>query len=386
MFGDRCEMCLLHVVCWLALLSAGPVTAGAETQAVFHPPRTWVFVVGLLKWQRADLWPPFPAAEVNRRDQQFVDYFRELGVPAEQVVYLKDEKATKAQIQRSFRKFLDQTDEGDLLVLYFAGHGTRDVRSDKTWFASYDAGDRYEDAWSVTSIFDTIENHFSGDRAWLLADCCHSGALYDEAIARRDSDIAYSALTSSYAHNSSTGRWTFSDAVLSGLRGRATVDTNHDGIVAWQELARYTELEMAFIEGQKSMFAAHPRFPGESRVAKAKGTVKPHVGERIEAWSQGKWYKARIIDSTDQQRKVHYLGYDTNTDEWVATNRVRAFNPPGFAEGAKVEVLWGHDQHWYPATVLKSWYGLHLIRYDGFKSTWNEWVKPAAIRARGKSN
>jgi len=79
---------------------------------------------------------------------------------------------------------------------------------------------------------------------------------------------------------------------------------------------------------------------------------------------------------------VHYIGYDNSTDEWLAPNYIRAYQPAQFAVGTKVDAYAGDDSGWYPATVVQAWYGLHLIHYDKYDSTWDEWVGPSAIRAR----
>ncbi len=93
------------------------------------PEKTWVFVVGLLEWEREDLWSPFPEAMVDRRDEQLAEFFRDAGVDDDRVVYLQDAEATKVGIEEAFIDLLDQTDEDDLLVFYFCGHGHRDAES-----------------------------------------------------------------------------------------------------------------------------------------------------------------------------------------------------------------------------------------------------------------
>src|SRR5262245_18449518 len=109
----------------VAALSSAAVSPAASPAADgldWDPEHTWVFAVGLLEWQHSDIWAPFPNAAKNRRDELLVEHFRKAGVPDEQIVFLKDAQATKKTVQASLVEFLDETDEGDLLVFYFAGH------------------------------------------------------------------------------------------------------------------------------------------------------------------------------------------------------------------------------------------------------------------------
>ncbi len=375
----KCIRWLVIAVVTAALTPAGRLAA--KTRLDWNPQRTSVFVVGLLEWEHPEIWSAFPDCQKDRRDQQLVEHFRDAGVPDDRIVYLCDSQATKSRIQQAFCKLLDETSEGDLLIFYFCGHGYRDAETGQTWFANYDAGQRDASAWNVASIFATIEKHFRGTRALLLADCCHSGALY-EALQHRGSRIKYAALTSSYSHNTSTGNWTFSDCLLAGLRGDAEVDLNDDKIIELDELAHYSELELAFIEGQKAMFAAADTFPRNAHLAPVEDAVKPGVGQRIEAESDGKWYKAKIIVVDGDQVEVHYVHFDNSWDEWVSRERIRPYQPPQFAAGDKVEVEWQTDGKWYPATVQKAWYGLELVRYDGYDSSSDEWVGSDSVRLR----
>lgn len=356
--------------------------AAAAEPLGWTPRKTFVFAVGILEWKRKDLWDSFPEAVPHRRDAQFVRHFREAGVPADQIVYLQDGAATKHEIQHRFQKLLDETDQGDLLVFYFAGHGYRNAATGKTWFANYDAADKNNSGWSVASIFAAIDQHFSGNRVLLVADCCHSGALYDEVLARGGDDVGFCALTSSYSHNTSTGAWTFTDSLLKALRGRAHIDYDHDGDVDLNETARFVEGEMAFVEEQKSMFVARGKLSGDTVVARTVGTAKPQSGFHCEALSEGKWYKAEILefDAASQQYHVHYCGYDATWDEWLPKAKVRGYQPREFTVGTRVE---GRSEgKWYPAKVLRGWYGLHLLHYDGYDATWDEWLGPNDVKLR----
>jgi len=374
---------LLAAIVWCGGWSAASVRAGDSAELDWDPETTTVFIVGILEWERSDLYGSFPACMPNRRDEQLANFFREAGVPDDRLVYLQDAEATKKRIKKELVELLDETDEGETVIIYFAGHGYRDDDSGETWFACYDAGDENESGWAVKEIFDAVENHFSGDRALLLADCCHSGALYDEARERApDSDVTYGVITSSYAHNTSTGNWTFTDSLLAGWRGEGVVDLNGDGAVDLSEMARYAELELAFVEGQKSMFYAAEEFPRSASLAEVEEEAAARVGERVEVEWKGKWFRAKSIGADGDQLLVHYNGFDSSTDEWVGPDRVRPYYPAQFGEGDRVEVEWDKDGKWYPARIERGWYGLHKVRYDGFDESSDEWVGPGKVRLR----
>src|SRR2546425_4891532 len=72
----------------------------------WQPQRTWVFVVGTLQWKHPDMFASFP--QENRRDAQLVDFFRRQGVPAQQLVYLKDEQAATRRVKAAFTSLLSK--------------------------------------------------------------------------------------------------------------------------------------------------------------------------------------------------------------------------------------------------------------------------------------
>ncbi|HEX3654437.1 MAG TPA: Tudor-knot domain-containing protein [Pirellulales bacterium] len=351
----------------------------ARAEIDWKPPRTWVFAVGLLEWQHSDLYPPFPDDQPNRCDRRLVQRFKIAGVPAERIVYLEDRQGTKERIERELLAQLAKSQPGDMFVFYFAGHGTRDTKTHQTYFANYDAGETWASHWAVSSIFDVLDRHFRGDRVIMMADCCHSGALYDEAQ-RRKSKLSFACLTSAYSHNSSTGAWTFTDALVKGWSGDAMVDANGDGQVALKELARYAELDMAFFEQQKSMFLLTGDFDPNMRLAETKGTHAPGTGRRVEVQWKQKWWPAQVIALDGDRSKIHYAGFDATWDEWVTPDRLRAYRPQTLPVGTRVSVLWSGDNKRYPAVVVASSNGLHKVHYDGYSSQWDEWVGIKSIR------
>lgn len=340
----------------------------------WQPDRTWVFAVGTLEWQDSDSFASFP--KEHRRDAALVKAFRAAGVPPEQITYLQDRQATTARIQRELEQLLPRAQSGDMLVLYYCGHGDR-ADDGAAYFASYNAGVDSDPGWVVDTIAATVARHFGGARALLLADCCCSGSLAD-AIARHAGPVAFACLASSLANETSTGNWTFTEGLVAGVRGQAFVDADSDGAITLRELAAQIAEDMAFAEEQLSTFATAGAFDGDMVLASARPRPDPRVGARVEVRSAGAWYPAQIVDARGGELKVHYYGYEESDDEWVAPEQIRDVRRATFPAGARVEVSW--KRQWYPATVLEARSGIHRIHYDDYGSDWDEWVPSKRIR------
>ena len=346
-------------------------------QQEWEPEKTWIFAVGILEWEHKETWASFPDAVEGRFDEKLVNFFHSQGVPDEQIVYLQDRDATLEQIQDSLIELLSNTNEDDLFILYFAGHGDWDSESGEHYFINYDANsDNRDNYWSIVSIYDDIESHFNGSKVLLLADCCFSGGLIDE-LKQRDTDLAFACVTSAYSHNSSTGAWTFTEALYKGLLGDPTVDLDGDHIVTLYDFARYAELEMAFIEEQKSMFLTLNDFDTQMQLANVSDEIELVDGKRVEVEYEGEWYKAKTLQTNNGETLVQYIGYDQEP-EWIENEQIRPYKPEMFAIGEAVKVE--YEGEWYPATVKKAWYGLHLVSYDDFSEEWDEWVGRDRIR------
>ena len=305
-----------------SLLVIGGVFANSDTIARtrdWQPQRTWVFVVGTLQWQHHEMFDSFPRKD--RRDAQLVEYFNRQGVPAEQMVYLQDAQATTRQVKTAFTTLLAKAREGDLLFVYYCGHGYKSDDARTTYFATYDAGDQTP-GWSTDSIVRDIEKYFKGSRAFLTADCCYSGSLAQQAR-RLSQRVSFACLTSSSASQLSTGNWTFTEMLVAGLSGKAFADLNSDGMITLSELAEDVKEDMAFAEEQLSSFTTTGSFKPDTVLAPAARKLNPEVSKRVEVKSDGKWWKARVIDARSGTFHVHYFGFEDSDDEWVRLSQIR---------------------------------------------------------------
>lgn len=345
-------------------------------QDYWIPEKTWIFAVGILQWQNSEAFSSFPDAMPNRADQRLLDLFQARGVPPEQICYLQDQEATLAQIQAKLPEMLASVDEDSLFILYFAGHGDWDADTGEHFFINYDASaDDRDNYWSVSSIVDEIEASFQGAGILLLADCCYSGGLVDH-IKPRSLESAIACITSAYTHNTSTGQWTFTESLCKGWSGERCVDLDGDGEISLYDLARYTELEMAFVEEQKSMFLTTGNFDAQMQLAIVVPDDDSEPAQRVEVYWEDDWYKAKTIGQEDSKTWIRYI--EDGSEELVEANRIRPYQPTGFPVGAQISV--GFDEEWYPARVQKFWYGLHFISYDDYPESWNEWVSRDRIR------
>jgi len=325
----------------------------------WQPQRTWVFIVGILKWEDPETFPSFPQA--NRRDAQLADFFRREGVPSNQLVYLQDAQATTRRVREKFNQMLSQTREGDLLFVYFTGHGYKSDDERTTFFATYDAGENAS-GWSTRSIVSDINGKFRGSRVLLTADCCYSGELMKDAR-RLEARISYAALTSATSEKTSTQNWTFTEMLLAGLRGRSYVDLDGNGDITLSEIAENERRDMAFAEDQQASFAANGLSP-EIVMANAPQTTNPAIGRRVVVRSEGDWYKARVIDTRGNRLRVHYFGYEDSDDEWVLARQIRENrgSESRTAEWGKPERQFGRVDGWVgntsnqtPATTRNGW-------------------------------
>ena len=343
--------------CWGGVLLAGE-------EAVWQPRKTRVFIVSLARFE-GDRLHSFPTDE--RLDAHFAELFAERGVPASQIVFLKDEQATTQNIKSEFASFLRKSSPGEMLFFYFGSHGAYDPATGKFSFCAFN--DNLSFSWALNAI----ESDFKGTRAFLMTDCCYSGGIVDLAE-KRETSIAYACLSSTYAHQTAWSGWRFMQCLIRGLAGDPVVDLD--------ELAAYTARYMAFAAEGKPGFTTTGDYNPKLRLAITTGQKRSRVGELLEAWTGTNWAKAEILDARAQQFKIHFTeNTKSANDAWVAQDAVRPFGFQHFPIGMPVEVQDSSDHRWHSAKVLENWESLHLCRNDDRSSAYDEWFGPSRTRA-----
>jgi Caspase domain len=282
-----------------------------ETKQILNPARTRLFAVGILKFD-----DNISFGAENRRDTQIVSLFRHRGVPEDQIDFIKDRDGTISNIKSHFGSFLQRTQPGDFLIHYYTGHGG--VGS----FETTNDGS-YKHAW----IAGEIDKEFKGGQVLLLGDCCESGSLedvVDEAVG----PIAYACISSSSRRETGHGNWTFSQAVLDGLRGEAYVDLNKDGYITIDELAKHVRHDILAYENNHSVYHKSPNFDGQMVIAIRSPKNNPSP-EPVEVWYEGQWWTAKLMERSGDRARIRWieLGYDSpSQDTWFSLDNIRTLN------------------------------------------------------------
>jgi len=104
------------------------------------------------------------------------------------------------------------------------------------------------------------------------------------------------------------------------------------------------------------------------------------VNDKVKVEWKGGLYPATILKVENDKFLVHYDGYASSWDEWVTEGRIKSMSASEFNAGDSVKVKW--KGKWYPAKVLKVNNDKYYIHYNGYESSWDEWVGPKRIKKK----
>ena len=187
------------------------------------------------------------------------------GFEKEHIFKLIDEKATRDNINKALRSFLKKPAKDDLVLIYFACHGSYDLdRPNNVYLLPYDTDpdDIASTAVPMREIDASLGDNLLSEKVVIIADACHSASI-GKGIGRRSSSITSTAVVNRYLENVSKSRggialltsaqsnevafenekWgeghgAFTYYLLEGMRGNADV-APQDGIVTVGELFEY---------------------------------------------------------------------------------------------------------------------------------------------------
>lgn len=169
----------------VAVVATGPRGKAAKAVAAPWIDERWAVVIGIGQYASDDI----PDLAFARADAQGVyDFLRSSAAgPFEEdhILFLADEEATGAAMREAMFVFLQQADWDDLVVIYYAGHGTPDAnRPDNLYLLPHDtdlnamAGTAFP-MWDVKTA---LRRQIKAERVIVIADACHSAGTYKDEV------------------------------------------------------------------------------------------------------------------------------------------------------------------------------------------------------------
>jgi|TARA_Y100000310_G_scaffold309670_1_gene354024 hypothetical protein len=180
-----------------------------------------------------------------------------------QISVLVNEQATAQNIRTAFFNFLAKSQPEDLVIIFFAGHGSPDpVNPDNHYLLAYDTdpsnmGGTAVPMWDLRNVLDfTIK----AKTAIVFADACHSGSAVQSSVKAYQSELNFvnkyleslareggrmvvtAAQADEFSFEDSKwggGHGIFTHTLLTGLKGDADYDGN--GTVTVAEALDYIE-------------------------------------------------------------------------------------------------------------------------------------------------
>ncbi|MEG3931798.1 MULTISPECIES: caspase family protein [unclassified Microcoleus] len=241
---------------------AEPIISELEVYSEYRKCDRWAIIVGISRYR-------YQGWNLRYADRDAEELYNLLLTPSggnfkkEFICKLINEEATTANITRALRAFLKKPAREDLVVIYFACHGTPDFdRPGNIYLLTHDTapGDIAGTALPMREIDLSLRENLLAEKVIVLADTCHSAAIaggigrrsavddstfvnrYLQEVSKARGGIAL--LTSAEANEVSfeDARWggghgVFTHYLLEGMRGAADGDKN--GIVTVGELFEY---------------------------------------------------------------------------------------------------------------------------------------------------
>ena len=237
-----------------------------RTQAVSRRVGRWAVVVGISDYKydtRKDPIKGIPDLRYASRDATaFADFLKSPAGGAfapDHVMLLTDRKATVKQIRKGIGDFLAQSLEDDLVIIFFAGHGTPDpTNPNNLYLLAYDTepGNYYGTALPMWEFDIALNRTIHSKRVFLFVDACRSAGVggtraksVSESFNKYMAKLAASKegitkITASRSDELSLekkfpegGHGLFTYYLLKGLKGEA--DDNSDGFVTMKEAYDY---------------------------------------------------------------------------------------------------------------------------------------------------
>ncbi|MGE4398625.1 MAG: caspase domain-containing protein [Campylobacterales bacterium] len=156
----------------LALLSSA--------NAAPKDPKTWLLAIAVEKYDSTS-----PVVYSAKSGEAFVATAEKLlGIPKENIVFLRDDKATTGAVKDAVLKISERAEPGDTIYFYYSGHGIPDPTSSEAFILPKDKSVEYvgkEPDLKMRQIYQTLEKSKAA-KVVAIVDACFSGMTDGTAV------------------------------------------------------------------------------------------------------------------------------------------------------------------------------------------------------------
>jgi hypothetical protein len=152
----------------------------ASEAAVVQNPHTWLLAIAIEKYDNTS-----PVVYSAKSGDAFVAAAQKtFGIPKENIVFLRDDKATTGAVKDAVLKISERAEPGDTIYFYYSGHGIPDPASNEAFILPKDKSVEYvgkEPDLKLRHIYQTLEKSKAA-KVVAIVDACFSGMTDGEAV------------------------------------------------------------------------------------------------------------------------------------------------------------------------------------------------------------
>ncbi len=321
----------------LPFLAFGQAQKGVQpiNQSTAQPTgQTRAVVIGISDYQEKDI------PDLRFADKDALAFANYLRSPAggsldnDHLQVLTNQNATAGRVAEALDALVEQTKEGDQVIIYFSGHGDveRKTISQPGFLLCWDSPARVYmggGTYSLAFLQEIVSTLSTQNRAKVLVvtDACHAGKLAGSQIGGSQATVANLAkqfanevkILSCQPNEFSLegeqwggGRGVFSYHLVDGLAGLA--DRNGDGTVSVGEIDRYLEdhvtaeaapqSQVPMLLGNKTERLATVNPAILAALQKSKASGLPVFGA-----TEGKGFEEEILEKADSSVRQQYFAF-----------------------------------------------------------------------------
>lgn len=240
-------------------LSSDPAVVRLYYKADQNKPALHVVSIGVSDYDQADLKLQHASKDaadfLSAVQNSNLTYYKNLATAS----LVTDKNANDRTIKKQLSQLVNKVDQGDVILLYFSGHGAKE--GDETYFLSANA--ESEDLFSTAVNFDVIRSatkRLKDKRCKIIIfmDACHSGAMYGQKSVAEPFSLADPGIIGFYSSTASqksneSEEWKngiFTKALIEGINGKAV---DEEGNITIDGLEKYIRQQVRTSTNGKQM-------------------------------------------------------------------------------------------------------------------------------------